>query len=296
MRKWYIALFALACVAVVIAIARSATPKEPTYQERPLSYWVLRSDKSPPDQNTADKAVRQIGTNALPFLVKWTRYERPAWLTRVVAALPRLPIPVQVALAPRIPTHAERRAIASPRAFQTLGTNAAAAIPELTQLMRGTNAKATAQRAIFALGYVGTNGLPALLAAAEDQRYPFRWDVVTSFAGQLSESDLVGPTLISWEADTNDPERSLAAKTALMLPRLWPEVRVPAMAASLETGGTNSSARLETIRALLILGSVAVKALPALTNASTDPDPQVRTMAMAAIKTITKKSAAPTPK
>src|SRR4051812_12829515 len=47
--------------------------REPEYQGKKLSEWI--GDEGNPRQ--AD-AVRHIGTNALPFLIGWIRYETPA--------------------------------------------------------------------------------------------------------------------------------------------------------------------------------------------------------------------------
>jgi hypothetical protein len=51
---------------------------EPTYNGKPLSYWVQmysRLDLGFGDEEKAAAAIRAIGTNALPFLLKWTDYE-----------------------------------------------------------------------------------------------------------------------------------------------------------------------------------------------------------------------------
>ncbi len=59
-----------------------AADKEPTYDGHALSYWLQRYQESvkarPPHQDHPDnpeKAILAIGTNAIPWLLKWIRYE-----------------------------------------------------------------------------------------------------------------------------------------------------------------------------------------------------------------------------
>jgi hypothetical protein len=62
------------CVIVTIlnvcllgVVAMNVWPWEPVYQGRKLSKWLEHSGEE------ADNAVRHIGTNALPYLVRWIR-------------------------------------------------------------------------------------------------------------------------------------------------------------------------------------------------------------------------------
>jgi len=53
-------------------------PRQPSYNGKPLSYWISRYDDRilgkvslrSIDQHEADEALREIGTNALPYLLK----------------------------------------------------------------------------------------------------------------------------------------------------------------------------------------------------------------------------------
>src|SRR6476660_6778861 len=55
---------------------------QPSYQGRTLSQWLIayNNDRSRSDAPTA---VHNIGTNALPVLVKWLTYKWPKWRVRV---------------------------------------------------------------------------------------------------------------------------------------------------------------------------------------------------------------------
>ena len=77
-RLWF-ALLGVGVAAVVGLVAALALrPAEPRYGGRALSQWVRR-----PAGDTQGDAIRQIGTNAVPFLLEWMQYERPAWKSDV---------------------------------------------------------------------------------------------------------------------------------------------------------------------------------------------------------------------
>src|SRR5215510_5412200 len=100
-------------LALLIAILALSRDKEPRYQGRSLSQWLRVYEKSPgplrvyetssgppiyfpdtrllqggqlPDQAEAVNAVRQIGTNAIPWVIRWMRQERSPWKDKVRAA------------------------------------------------------------------------------------------------------------------------------------------------------------------------------------------------------------------
>src|SRR5262245_12996976 len=82
----------LIAIAVVILWPRE---KEPEYQGKTLTEWldiyeggVIGYIKDPERQEAAD-ALRNIGTNALPWLIKWISNESPNW-RRKLSALTKL--------------------------------------------------------------------------------------------------------------------------------------------------------------------------------------------------------------
>src|SRR6266513_5172307 len=74
-------------LAVVIAV-RATREREPEYGGKRLSEWV-RKFWAPPYTNysaqtaEAKDPIHQIGTNALPYLLTWVGYERPAWKAKL---------------------------------------------------------------------------------------------------------------------------------------------------------------------------------------------------------------------
>jgi hypothetical protein len=76
-----ISIFALALLLAAIAIVYLCIPKEPRYQGRSLSQWLYQAQSSfnysggrsgsDPQWQSASNALQNIGTNALPLLLKW---------------------------------------------------------------------------------------------------------------------------------------------------------------------------------------------------------------------------------
>jgi len=78
------------CVALLFGAALLLwREREPRYQGRPLSTWLgefeWNSERGLPCE-PATEAVRQIGTNALPFLMRWYSYEPAPWREKLSAA------------------------------------------------------------------------------------------------------------------------------------------------------------------------------------------------------------------
>lgn len=188
----------------------------------------------------AAKAVSQIGTNALPWLLKWTPCENrwprddgwnqpygPSLRFRIYESVlrrfPRGRLQTSIAslgeklLKPRSEVNAE----AAIYGVRILGARAAPLIPVLTRLMQDTNAPLTASRSKMMLACIGDKGLPALLSvitnrAAFQREYAVAW--VAEF---LSATNLLPavPFFVQWVKD--DP----AAQFALdRLARERPEI------------------------------------------------------------------------
>ena len=102
---------------------RRVVPHEPT--------WGMHNGGFIPDPRAED-AVRQTGTNALPYLVKMIREEPPS------------------------------RAYPVLNAFRLLGATGSPAIPALESLAETSTNYETSSRAIWAMRYIGSNSVPAL--------------------------------------------------------------------------------------------------------------------------------------
>src|SRR6516162_6654438 len=91
------AVSALLVVALVFLWCGSR--REPRFHGKSLSAWLAEGVRRPVAAwgvevsviNTKQEAVRAMGTNALPFLVKWMQYESPPWRVRLTSIAPRVP-------------------------------------------------------------------------------------------------------------------------------------------------------------------------------------------------------------
>src|SRR5436190_23064572 len=79
MRKQLFKSFSAAILAVVVmgTFCRFLGPREPIYERRPLTFWLSQHQASwmlpgSPSRIEAEHAIRSIGTNGLPILLKWT--------------------------------------------------------------------------------------------------------------------------------------------------------------------------------------------------------------------------------
>ena len=74
-RRIYLGLVVLGFGVVVAGLVLVFIPsREPSYGGKRLSVWV-EMYATPPRKSEADNAIRHIGTNALPYLLEWIRYE-----------------------------------------------------------------------------------------------------------------------------------------------------------------------------------------------------------------------------
>lgn len=128
-------------VCGIVSIAVFAWPKrEPKYGGRYLSAWLRDYSRYQnmgdvgPGRSKAEIAVRHIGTNALPYLLKRIRYERPEWMMKVARGADKIPGPFRKWWWHGVvETHdygSQARV-----GFEVLGADAAPAIPALVGML-----------------------------------------------------------------------------------------------------------------------------------------------------------------
>src|SRR5436190_11030189 len=90
-RRVYVVLLAAGVLVVVgLLVCGVFREREPEYGGKRLSEWVevyVIPERSVPPVRVEeiDDAIRHVGTNALPYLLRWMRYEPP--LLRIYADL-----------------------------------------------------------------------------------------------------------------------------------------------------------------------------------------------------------------
>jgi len=117
--RWRRLLIVVAVCAALIAVIVALVPREPKYDGRTLSEWIKGAAprRSPdPEQTRAIEAVRHIGTNALPCLIKWIGAKPPPdWQLKLTTANLWLPRWIRLRLLPSlfgINSHNARRRLA----------------------------------------------------------------------------------------------------------------------------------------------------------------------------------------
>src|SRR6266481_845561 len=132
-RRFFLILLA-SIASITLAFFIWRREREPAYNGVPLSTWLERYN----DGNNAEatEAIRHIGTNALPFLLRWIRYETPGWRNALDHLHTRLPSSVQKARVVKwlFKDRAKYRAEMSVEAFSALRSAGKPASDELLRL------------------------------------------------------------------------------------------------------------------------------------------------------------------
>jgi hypothetical protein len=182
-------------VATLIGVFALRAPPEkpqPHYNGRQLSDWLTmcRPGEGPWDTGgEAELAVRSIGTNALPFLLEWIRYELPP-SRRFMLSLATRPVPGKPLYEGKIVYgsslilgESTTRAQIAEVGFIILNTNAIPAIPVLERLMKDNQKPVVGLRAIYALGAIGGPAIAALTNALADTNQSSRIEIMNALCG-----------------------------------------------------------------------------------------------------------------
>lgn len=181
-KRLFLAIILLAVVCLVAA--RAFRTRGPHYRGRSLSSWTERLGSSLGEPNPeAEEAIRGIGTNALPYLLKWITQPSEshpfrAAVDRTVFRLPDFPGNGRILNWARQDPE-ENLADGAALAIGALGTNAQAVVPELFRLMNspGSDTNLVSSRCYSALAYCHTDSaMPMYLAQLANTNAPNRKD------------------------------------------------------------------------------------------------------------------------
>jgi HEAT repeat protein len=299
-RKWALLLFGLVAMS---ALASSLPPEgEPCYEGKPLSHWVAQlGQESPPgpDETFAEERVRQIGTNAIPYLLEWMDYEPPA--KKVGGKAESIIEQNSPWVSARVPDSrwmwqvadvAQRRAYRAATAFAVLGTNAEAAIPDLKQMLRDLTKPYTCTVALYSLAAISTNRVPEIavwVARADPGQQRLAAAVISDLLAVNTDPQRLVPLLVEFLNSPDAIARIHAAdclgdlakhdtsQAALVVPALTKCLREAPLVAVV----------LSTVQALGKYGDKAVSAVPALLKETQAPyDADIRIAATNALKRV----------
>ena len=205
----------------------------------------------------AEAAIRHIGTNSLPWLVKWIREAKEAqpWRSKLRLAADKMPAVIsssRIAVL-LLNERAERRAENALCSFRILGP------PAISELTRSAK-----------------EGLPSLLTVLVDTRQQDR-ALATSYIAYMEElgtnASLAVPVLVQCLSE-KDSEVAVAAADAFGKLKVEPGAAVPALADSLQD--SRPRVRVASANSLADFGEQARPAVPALVKALSDSDIHVR--------------------
>jgi HEAT repeat protein len=276
-RKLLTALAAFAAAASLTALL--ARDRQPTYQDRPLSAWLEIYGSHPDDPQPAISALRQIGTNAIPFLLQWISYEPSPLRTQFDKLLEKVPDRWR----PHWLESPGNRSYDAALAFRMLGDAGSPAIPQLSKQAATTTDEQGIQCATIALGGIGVAALPALLATTTNSQKMARYFAVEAIA-TLGESALPAlPTLIKSLEDLQ-VEVCCSAADALGRLALAPATCIPALTNLLTN--PDPARRAYAARGLAGFAAAARQAAGPLQKALQDPDGWPRDEARKALDAI----------
>ena len=210
-------LAALAALCGVLALIIRPAP-EPEYGGQNLSEWVIELVQ-PATSATAADAIRQIGTNALPYLVEWVGYETPAWKNAIswtgkLLRQPRLQFIDHMKVC---------RSAGAMYAFKPLGVKAQREIGNLSRIANDPTRTESRRGAMSALADIGVAALPTIVGVltnepnrTKESRY-LRVQCAIAISKLASEDPdtarLAEPTLRRMCEETNAMTRAFATNT-----------------------------------------------------------------------------------
>jgi HEAT repeat protein len=209
----------LGCGIAAVLILTLWREREPRFEEHSLFEWIAIADHGDRDGEFSKKegqeAVRHIGTNAIPFLIKCIEYRERPWQTRLGGLCSKLPEKLAEPVSGLIEGHGAQRQEAAFSGLHILGPGAKSAIPALTNLL--TAQPQLAYYCMTILAQIGGDGLTPVLNAVTNQSSPYRIVAFDAFVGLDTNRPLdqiVVATLTNCLAETN---RELAFYAAQIL-------------------------------------------------------------------------------
>jgi len=149
-RRWKYGLVFASAFVVLLGLLVSGVfrSREPEYEGKKLSEWVemYPSFGLPGDADLAARGVRAIGSNGIPFLLKWLEYEpsplRQKFFAAINDAAKRLGLSYR-----HYDVREWRRATGAAEGLLVIGPPAYPTVKELARVMHATNTTISATHA-----------------------------------------------------------------------------------------------------------------------------------------------------
>jgi hypothetical protein len=270
----------LACLVIAICLLALATREhEPCYKGKPLRSWLDDlADYSVSQREEAKQAVLQIGSNAVPSLVRYIRYSPPFGKKSAVTAFNKLSrYPITGHIIPCSLTYdvAEVRAETAIQSFHILGQAGSAAYPQLTRLACDATQPEVSTRAIKVLVFTSgaTNAVHEVLSHACPQ---IQFETLI-YMGQQSvyfPPRVLWPDLIQLLHSGDDDVIRLAAALLVEVKHSQPEAMLAIFIDALRS--PKFKVRTQALVSIETFDTAAIPVVPLVTPLLDDPDLSVR--------------------
>jgi len=255
-------------MAAVVAIGVLVRTGEPSHGGKSLTHWTTQLiAPNSPEADEARQAIRQIGEDALPFILRDLSAKDAAWKIKVSDWLERQSL-IKVQF-----TRAWERRTRAAEAIVALGPDAKRAVPDLVELVRRDDGLGhTAGRVLCA---IGPDAVPVAIGLLADTNTAVRV-VAVSVLGVL----------------TNEPEPAVYGLVTCLEDQ---DVRVRSSAArSLGSYGARAAVAIPALQRMMNsretaydtafgLAGVGAEARPLLTGLSSSANQHTRNAALAAL-------------
>lgn len=256
----------------------------PRFKGRSVEEWLVQYGQAAvpgPMREDAEGAIRSLGTNIIPEVIRALNYVETRRHAQYVARLKAmfLYLGIEGWLVADEPYRLEGAMTALP----LLDADARYALPRLVELLERPGASVGGARAGKVLASLGPMGCAALIAAL-DNRDPFvRFRAVMNLDSSGRDAPLVLDALVK-TLEGGDPELFRAAASALSRTKVDPKQAVPIFVSLLNS--TNLECRVAAIRKLSECGPAAREVVPALLKAATHTDQYLSQTAIVALQAI----------
>lgn len=233
------------CVVVISCFGDLVHAAEPTYEGRTLSDWLKDLSNTPAGEKYAPaaRAFREMGTNAVPFLLMRLEADRPD----------------------KIDVPSESQLVVN--AFREIGSLASNAIPQLSELVLKESSSAAAAAALVAI-----HAEAPVVALLSRTNGTMRRNAIIALASPSVGKEAV-PPLIALLGDADDETRHLAAS---VLGQIGKEetLTIPALVRAVDD--PHFWVRRNAVQALGNFESQATVVYPVLLRTLTDENAHVR--------------------
>jgi hypothetical protein len=216
-RGFRVIVAATGLVAVIIGVLCGFVlwPHEPSYEGHTLSWWLeqrrtaTKISTFPPQDDPGTVAVRQIGTNALPTLLRLIRTRDSPFKQFVMKWSAKQSL-IKFHFVPL-----EERRFQATSGYEVLGTLARSHIPALSEILTNHPVPGARAQAASALGFIGRDdanlAAPALIKATKDKQDWVRNNSLWASSRILPDPQLTIPVLIAGLDDSYSIARENAA-------------------------------------------------------------------------------------